>query len=176
MASTFFSSASIGSVSAVILFLMTFLPYIVIISLGSVLSLAGKFFASLSVSTAFCYAFHYVLRTELQYKNLSFDNAFSGSFEENDFKFGSMMIVLDIFLYALIGYTYQRWFKVNQKFHRVERKNLEKNLGAQIRNVTKVFDETESKKPAVDNVSIDFRKDEILCLLGRNGAGKSTIM
>lgn len=176
MASTFFSSASIGSVSAVILFLMTFLPYIIIISLGSVLSLSGKFFASLSVSTAFCYAWHQILRTELQYRSVSFENAFEGSFAENDLKFGICMIILDIILYASIGYIYQKWFKVNQKFYKVERRNLDKTLGAQICNVTKVFEESETRKPAVDDVSIDFKKDEILCLLGRNGAGKSTIM
>lgn len=45
MCSMFFGSASIGSVSAVILFLTTFLPYIIIISLGAVLSFTGKFVA-----------------------------------------------------------------------------------------------------------------------------------
>lgn len=176
MVSTFFSSASIGSVSAVILFLMTFLPYIIIISLGAVLSMVGKFLASLSLSTAFCYAWHYILRTELQYRKLDFSNAFSGSFEDNDLKFGLTMIVFDIFLYAIIGYSYQKWFKINQKFYKVERKNLEKNLGAQMKGVTKIYQECDSNKPAVDNVSIDFKKDEIICLLGRNGAGKSTLM
>lgn len=45
MCSMFFQSASIGSVSTVILFLTTFLPYIIIISLGATLSFASKFFA-----------------------------------------------------------------------------------------------------------------------------------
>lgn len=45
MVSTFFSSASIGSVSAVILFLMTYMPYIVIIALGTVLSTFSKVLA-----------------------------------------------------------------------------------------------------------------------------------
>jgi hypothetical protein len=45
MTSTFFSSASIGSVAGVIFFLTTFLPYVVIISLGATLSGMGKFFA-----------------------------------------------------------------------------------------------------------------------------------
>lgn len=45
MISTLFSSASIGSVSAVILFLMTYMPYIVIIALGTTLSACSKFLA-----------------------------------------------------------------------------------------------------------------------------------
>lgn len=111
MASTFFSTASIGSVSTVILFLITFLPYIIIISLGAVLSTFGKFLASLSFSTAFCYAWHYIFRTELQERSLDFSNAFSGSFSENDFKFGLVMIIVDSFLYAGIGYFIQKFTK-----------------------------------------------------------------
>lgn len=45
MISAFFSSASIGSVSAVILFLMTYMPYIVIIALGATLSTFSKVLA-----------------------------------------------------------------------------------------------------------------------------------
>lgn len=45
MISSFFSSASIGSVSAVILFLITYMPYIVIVSLGTALSSLSKFLA-----------------------------------------------------------------------------------------------------------------------------------
>lgn len=115
MSSTFFSTASIGSVSTVILFLMTFLPYIIIISLGAILSTFGKFVASLSLSTAFCYAWHYILRVELQEKPLTFSNAFSGDIGENDLKFGLIMIVFDTFLYAIIGYFVHKFAKGEKK-------------------------------------------------------------
>jgi hypothetical protein len=108
MASSFFSTASIGSVSTVILFLMTFLPYIIIISLGAVLSSFGKFIASLSLSTAFCYAWHYIFRTELQERSLTLLNAFGGD-DENDFRFGLIMIIFDTFLYAAIGHLYKQY-------------------------------------------------------------------
>jgi hypothetical protein len=109
MSSSFFSTASIGSVSTVILFLMTFLPYIIIISLGAILSTFGKLVASLSLSTAFCYAWHYIFRIELQQKPLNFANAFAGSIHENDLKLGVIMIVFDIFLYAAVGYLVQKF-------------------------------------------------------------------
>ena len=118
MASTFFSTASIGSVSTVILFLMTFLPYIIIISLGAVLSSFGKFIASLSLSTAFCYSWHYIFRTELQEKSLTFFNAFSGD-DENDFRFGFLMIIFDTFLYAAIGYFYKHYSSGEQS-HKIK--------------------------------------------------------
>jgi ABC-type multidrug transport system ATPase subunit len=176
MASTFFSTASIGSVSTVILFLMTFLPYIIIISLGAVLSSFGKFLASLSLSTAFCFCWHYILRVELQEKKLTFSNAFSGDFAENDFKFGLAMIVFDIVLYAVIGYFVQKYTKDDSTFYKVERKNLGNELGAQMTKVTKIYEGCDPNKPAVDNVTLAFKKNEILTLLGRNGAGKSTII
>lgn len=117
MTSAFFSSASIGSVSTVILFLITFMPYIIIISLGAVLSSTGKFFASLSLSTSFCYCWHYILRTELQQRELGFSNAFAGDFSNNDMKFGFLMIIFDIFLYAFIGFLREKyWHGKTNKF------------------------------------------------------------
>jgi len=169
MASTFFSTASIGSVSTVILFLMTFLPYIIIISLGAVLSSFGKFIASLSLSTAFCYAWHYIFRTELQEKSLTLFNAFSDGVEDNDLRFGVLMIIFDTFLYATIGFLNKKFSSSSNKFYKVERKNISKELGAEMKKVTKVYEGCDPNKPAVENVSINFKKDQILCLLGRNG-------
>lgn len=176
MASTFFSTASIGSVSTVILFLMTFLPYIIIISLGAVLSSFGKFIASLSLSTAFCYAWHYIFRTELQEKSLTLFNAFSYDTEDNDLRFSVLMIIFDTFLYAVIGFLNQKFSSSSNKFFKVERKNISKDLGAEMKKVTKIYDGCDPNKPAVESVSINFKKDQILCLLGRNGAGKSTVI
>jgi ABC-type multidrug transport system fused ATPase/permease subunit len=173
MSSSFFSTASIGSVSTVILFLMTFLPYIVIISLGATLSSFGKFLASLSLSTAFCYAWHYIFRTELQEQSLTFSNAFDEHENiDNDLKFGLIMIVIDTVLYATIGYLYQKYSSDDFRFVHVERKNIDKDLGAEMRKVSKIYEGCDPNKPAVDNVSINFKKNQILMLLGRNGAGK----
>lgn len=45
-----------------------------------------------------------------------------------------------------------------------------------VKNLTKIYDGADPSKPYVKNVSLSFRRDEIFCILGRNGAGKSTIM
>lgn len=42
MTSSFFTKATIGSVSSAIIFLMTFMPYIVIVSVGNTLTLTTK--------------------------------------------------------------------------------------------------------------------------------------
>lgn len=79
------------------------MPYIIIVSLGATLQSTAKLIASLSASTAFCYAWRFVMRTELQQKELGFSNAFEGEFMENDFKFGFVMIIVDTIIYAIIG-------------------------------------------------------------------------
>lgn len=64
---------------------------------------------SLSFSTAFCYAWHYIMRSELQYKELNFISGFSDSVTQNDFKFGVLMMILDTLIYTLIGYFYEKF-------------------------------------------------------------------
>lgn len=203
MVSTFFTSASIGSVSTVILFLMTYMPYILIISLGAILSMCSKALAvrlismnlntyffqpvesiynfffhlqlqSLSFATAFCYAWRYIMRLELQQRPLTFANAFDGSFESNEFKFGLLMICADLILYAIIGYLCERFTNDEFQFHEIEKKDMDLSIGGALQNCTKKY--SSSENTALDNVSIVFRRDFITCLLGRNGAGKSTVI
>lgn len=113
------------------------------------------------------------MRFELQQKELSFHNAFSGSMSTNDLKFGMFMLVFDTVLYIIIGYLYERFTYCDFKFYNVPVKDMDPGIGAFLRNVTKTYGE---KKPAVNNVSMVFRRDYVTCLLGRNGAGKSTII
>ena len=42
----------------------------------------------------------------------------------------------------------------------------------QIKNLTKTY----GKFKAVDDISINIKENEILCLLGHNGAGKTTVI
>uniref|UniRef100_A0A182UC32 ABC transporter domain-containing protein n=1 Tax=Anopheles melas TaxID=34690 RepID=A0A182UC32_9DIPT len=174
MCSMFFNSASIGSVSTVILFLITFLPYIIIIALGATLSSVAKFVANLSFSTAFCYAWRHVIRMELQHRGANFSSAFRGAIAENDLKFGILMILLDAVIYFTIGYLYQCFKKDETTFHTVKRIKLDKSIGAELRNVDVAYEK--GGKKVLSDVSITFRRDEVTCLLGRNGAGKSTII
>jgi len=51
--------------------------------------------------------------------------------------------------------------------------DMDSQVGAVMRGVTKAY---EKGKTAIKDVSLLFRRDQITCLLGRNGAGKSTIM
>lgn len=113
------------------------------------------------------------MRTELQQKELTFSNAFSDSLNTNDLKFGIIMLIIDTILYAIIGYVYERLMNDEYKYHKVNTKDMDSSIGAAMNNVTKSYGEL---NPAIKNVSMIFRRDFITCLLGRNGAGKSTII
>lgn len=114
------------------------------------------------------------MRQELQQRPLTFANAFDGSLESNEFKFGFIMICVDLILYTIIGYLFERCKNDEFIFHEIEKKDMDVNIGGALQNCSKKYDGSEST--ALDNVSIIFRRDVITCLLGRNGAGKSTII
>lgn len=84
------------------------------------------------------------------------------------------MIMVDLILYAVIGYVYERFTSDEYKFHKVPTKDMDIGIGGAIQTCTKKYDD--EGHPAIDNVSIVFRRDYITCLLGRNGAGKSTVI
>lgn len=125
------------------------------------------------MSTAFCSAWRHIIRYELQQKDLSFNNAFSGATSTNDLKLGIFMLLVDTVLYAIIGYLYERFTYSDFKFHKVPAKVMDISIGGLMENVSKTYD---GQKPAVNDVSIVFRRDHVTCLLGQNGAGKSTII
>lgn len=58
------------------------------------------------------------------------------------------------------------------RFIEVQRDDLDASVGATLTNVSKLYDE----QVAVSDVNLSLARDKITCLLGRNGAGKSTIM
>lgn len=110
----------------------------------------------------------------MQGSPLTFANAFSGSLEDNEFKFGFIMICIDLIVYAIIGYLIERFKNDEYKCHEIEKKEMDINIGGALQNCSKKYDGSEYS--ALDNVSVIFRRDFITCLLGRNGAGKSTII
>ncbi|XP_055614020.1 glucosylceramide transporter ABCA12 [Uranotaenia lowii] len=113
------------------------------------------------------------MRMELQQRSANFVTAFSGTFEDNDLQFGIVMMLLDAAIYFAIGWFYERMTHEDTTFNKVSRIKLDKSIGAELRNVDVIY---ENNKKVLDNVSVTFKRDEVTCLLGRNGAGKSTII
>lgn len=113
------------------------------------------------------------MQIELQQIPLTFENAFDGSLYSNDLMFGIMMILVDICLYSVVGYLLERFLDNEYKFHKVAVQDMDDSIGAAFVGVTKSYG---AVRPAIGSVSVEFRRNFITCLLGRNGAGKSTII
>lgn len=129
---------------------------------------------NLFFSTAFCNCWRHIMRMELQHKTVNFNTVFEGPTSENDFRFGFIMLIVDIFLYMIIGHIYERFKQSDLNFYDVPNKeSTDPQIGALMQNVSKYYN---TDKLAVSDMSIVFRRDHITCLLGRNGAGKSTVM
>lgn len=132
---------------------------------------------NLSVSTAFCTAWNHITRLELQQHPLNFGEAFAGTPLGNDLLFGMLMLCIDGVLYAVTGYLYGRYFTDEHHFVEVAVRDLPATVGARLHAVTKSYvSAADGGRPALHDVTVEFRRDQITCLLGRNGAGKSTII
>lgn len=198
MCSTFFNSATIGAVATAVLFFMTFCPYIIVLMFDAKLNSLQNFIINLSFTTAFAHGFDHIMRLEIQEVGLSFATAFQEGLH-GDYGYALFMIILDMFIYIGIAYLYQRFkdgncfdpiniyfiiytliFKTlihahvdECRFVEVQRDDLDPAVGATLTNVSKIY---QDNKIAVSNISLAFPRNQVTCLLGRNGAGKSTIM
>ncbi|XP_059222779.1 ATP-binding cassette sub-family A member 13 [Stomoxys calcitrans] len=172
MCSTFFVTATIGAVATTVLFFITFCPYIIVLIFDSKLNSLQNFLINLSFTTAYAHGWSHIMRMELQEVGLSFEAAFREGLR-GEYGFAFFMIILDTIIYAVIGYIHQRFKDDDNRFVEVQREELDTSVGATLTNVTKVYNET---KYAVTDISLSFPRDKVTCLLGRNGAGKSTII
>ncbi|XP_034475484.1 phospholipid-transporting ATPase ABCA1 [Drosophila innubila] len=172
MCSNFFVSANIGAVAAALLFFITLCPYIIVLLFDAKLNLLETVLVDLSLTTAFAKGWSELMRMELQEQGLGLNHLLEMGPARSECALALLMFVVDILIYAAIGYSYQRYKKNNYSFVRVSRAQLDAKLGASLSSVTKMY----GSKYAVSNLSLDFARNQVSCLLGRNGAGKSTLI
>ncbi|XP_037825912.1 phospholipid-transporting ATPase ABCA1-like [Lucilia sericata] len=172
LCSTFFMSATIGAVATAVIFFITFCPYIIVLLFDAQLNSLQNFAINLSFTTAFAHGWSHIMRMELQEVGLSFESVFREGLR-GEYGFALFMIVLDLCIYTFIGYVHQRFKDDEFRFTEVQREDLDSSVGATLTNVTKVYNEN---KIAVSDISLSFPRNQVTCLLGRNGAGKSTII
>ncbi|XP_017869201.1 PREDICTED: ATP-binding cassette sub-family A member 13 isoform X2 [Drosophila arizonae] len=172
MCSNFFISANIGAVAAALLFFITLCPFIIVLLFDAKLNLLESFFVNLSFTTAFAKGWTELLRMELQDQGLTVGHLLHLGPAGSECALAFLMFILDLLLYAAIGYGYQRYKKSNYSFVRVTRAQLDAKLGASLTSVSKMY----GHKHALSNLTVDFARNQVSCLLGRNGAGKSTLI
>ncbi|XP_043253492.1 retinal-specific phospholipid-transporting ATPase ABCA4 isoform X1 [Colletes gigas] len=225
MISTVCSSASLAAITTVVMFLLTFMPYIIVIAMEAVIGLGYKLLICLSMSTSFCYGCLYAARKEVQGIGLTWGAMWEESSPGDSMSLGLvlLMIALDGCIYALIGYLIARYTNSGRGFHDLRSRSLwwantcslygrpsylafvnnlyftndvlhppttyqdeqsdvsslivnEKQTGVRFEGVRKVYNTDQGEVVAVDDFNLKLCEGEVTSLLGRNGAGKTTII
>ncbi|CAK9819447.1 ATP-binding cassette sub-family A member 13 [Anthophora plagiata] len=225
MISTMCSSASLAAITTVVMFLLTFMPYIIVIAMEAVIGLGYKLFICLSMSTSFCYGCLYAARKEVQGVGLTWSAMWEESSPGDTMSLGLvlLMIAFDGCLYAIIGYLVAKYTNSGKGFHDLRSRSLwwadtrslygkpsylafvnnlyftndvlhpsatyqdeesdvsslivsEKQSGVKFEQVRKVYNTDQGEVVAVDDFTLKLCEGEVTSLLGRNGAGKTTII
>lgn len=110
MISSFFSTATIASLSGIIVYLASYLPFMVCITFEHELTLASKLASCMSMSTAFCFGIMYLARFESQGVGVQWTNLYQSPMAEDTMNFGLAMqtMLVDGVVYFLIG-----WYLTN---------------------------------------------------------------
>ncbi|KAK2584735.1 hypothetical protein KPH14_007066 [Odynerus spinipes] len=178
MISTIFSSASLSAVTTVVVFLLTYMPYIVVIAMEAAVGLGYKLIMCLSMSTSFCYGCLYAVRKEVQGTGLTWKNMWEESSPGDPMSLGLVlfMIALDGCIYALIGYFITKYTHSEDDSDTSNLAVSEKQIGVRFESVRKVYNTNTGDIVAVDDFTLKLCEGEVTSLLGRNGAGKTTII
>ncbi|KAG5315958.1 ABCAD protein, partial [Acromyrmex insinuator] len=225
MISTMFSSASLSAITTVVMFLLTYMPYVIVIAMEAVFGLGYKLLICLSMSTSFCYGCLFAVRKEVQGIGLSWAHMWEESTPGDPMTLGILLIMIafDGCLYAIIGYLITRYIDSGRGFHSLRSRSLwwtdtrslygrpsylafvnnlyftndvfhpsaayqddesdlsnltvtEKQIGVKFEGVRKVYHTERGDVIAVEDFTLKLCEGEVTSLLGRNGAGKTTII
>ncbi|XP_046491171.1 uncharacterized protein ldd isoform X1 [Neodiprion pinetum] len=227
MISTMFSSASLAAVTTVVMFLLTYMPYIIVIAMEASVKLTLKLLLCLSMSTSFCYGCLFAVRLEVQGIGLTWDAVWKETSPGDSMSLGLVLLTIafDGCLYALIGYLVTKYTNSGRGFYGLRsislwwadtrsfygrpsylafenqvyftndavelsasthedvggdtsslHENDEKQTGVRFDEVRKVYQTESGECVAVDDFSIKLMEGEVTTLLGRNGAGKTTVI
>lgn len=104
--SVFFNTATIAALTGIIIYLLSFLPFILIITLESEIPQWGKLLSCLMVSTSFCYGCIYITRYEDQGIGLQWQNLWTSPDPKDEMSFGLALIMMFIgsLIYFILGW------------------------------------------------------------------------
>ena len=178
MISTVCSSASLAAITTVVMFLLTFMPYVIVIAMEAVIGLGYKLLICLSMSTSFCYGCLYAARKEVQGTGLTWAGMWEESSPGDPMSLGLvlLMIAVDGCLYAAIGYLVARYTNSDEESDISSLTVNEKQTGVRFEGVKKIYNTDQGDVVAVDDFTLKLCEGEVTSLLGRNGAGKTTII
>ncbi|XP_043481651.1 ATP-binding cassette sub-family A member 13 isoform X2 [Leptopilina heterotoma] len=178
MISIMFSSASLAAVTAVTMFLLTYMPYIVVIAMEAAMGLGYKLLICLSMSTSFSYGCLFAVRKEVQGVGLQWNSMWEESTPGDPMSLGLVLIMIfvDGCIYSLIGYLIARYTNSDEETDSSSLTVNEAQVGVSFEGVRKVYQIEQGSRVAVDDFTLKLCEGEVTSLLGRNGAGKTTII
>lgn len=106
MVSSFFKTATIASLSGIVAYLASYLPFMVAITLEYEMTFLDKIWTCLSMSTSFCFGMMYMSRYEAQGMGMQWTNIWHSPMADDPMSFAAagIMMVFDGCIYFLIGW------------------------------------------------------------------------
>lgn len=106
MMSSFFRTATLASLSGIVGYLATFLPFMVAITLEHEMTYWDKVTTCLSMSTSFCFGMMYMTRYESQGVGVQWSNLWHSPLQDDSMNFATALIVMlvDSAIYFIIGW------------------------------------------------------------------------
>ncbi|XP_069839304.1 glucosylceramide transporter ABCA12 isoform X2 [Dendropsophus ebraccatus] len=104
--SVFFNNTNVAALSGSLIYIITFFPFIVVVSKESGMSFAGKTLLSLFSPTALSYATQYIIRYEEQDEGIQWNNMYTSPVINDTFCFGWLcwIMVIDALIYFIVGW------------------------------------------------------------------------
>ncbi|KAG2465250.1 ABCAD protein, partial [Polypterus senegalus] len=174
--SAFFSSANVAALSATLLYIITFFPFMILIVVQSQLSFALQTIIGLLSTTAFSQGIYFTTLLETRETGIQWSNIYSSQIKGEVHTLGWLfwLILIDSILYAALGWYFRKLFPGSLYTQQSGKKSVSVpvNCGIVLKSLTKEYKGT--KKAAIKDLNVTFSRGHITSLLGPNGAGKTT--
>ncbi|KAL0963737.1 hypothetical protein UPYG_G00310290, partial [Umbra pygmaea] len=105
LVSSFFDKTNIAGLSGSLIYIISFFPFMILMSMESSLSVSSKSFLSLLAPTCFSYAGQYITRYEIQGEGIQWSNQYTSPLAGDDSSFGWLcwLLLIDSLCYFIIG-------------------------------------------------------------------------
>ncbi|KAM7035903.1 ATP-binding cassette sub-family A member 13 [Passerculus sandwichensis] len=173
----FFSSADTAALCASLVYMISFLPYIVLLVLQNQLSFTNQIIMCLLSTTAFGQGIFFITYFEGQEIGIQWDNVHQSTAQGGYMTFGWMcwMMFFDSILYFVGGWYFSNIFPdPAAQGWKVPCTEGASTIGVVLLSLTK--EHVDGQKAAVKDLNLTFHKGQITALLGPNGAGKTTVI